>query len=76
MNERASLMVNRLKSLYHADRFKFDFNICMSISGNENKKLRQMIIQIVTGKLIPIAKCGIGYVSNCLKAYYETPQLF
>tara|TARA_R110000868_G_scaffold239674_1_gene494144 strand:- start:1021 stop:1251 length:231 start_codon:yes stop_codon:yes gene_type:complete len=76
MIEQAQTMIINLKSLYHADRFHFDFNIAMNIAGPSKKTLRQNIAYIITGQKIPHSKCGIYAICDMLKAHYEQPSLF
>lgn len=38
------------------------FIICRDYSGNYNKKIRQEIMQKLTGEKIPVAKCGVNTI--------------
>lgn len=68
--------INTLKECYSSDRFQFEFNCSMFLAGDSNKKLRQSIIQELTGEILPVSKCGLHKVSDILKASFEQLQLF
>jgi hypothetical protein len=76
--DKAKHLIETLRRQYTADRFTFDLSIAMYISGDSNKRLRQEIMQILTGEQKPraLSKCGMYAVSDMLKAHYEQMKLF
>ncbi len=43
------------------------FYCCNYLSGDSNKKLRQAIMQELTGQKIPVAKCGMNAILDEIK---------
>ncbi len=74
--EKALTTIEKLKAYYNADRFHFDMNLSMFLSGPSNKRLRQEIMFILTGEKVPASKCGIHAISDKLKASMEQFSLF
>lgn len=77
MREKAIKTIEQLKTQYSADRFTFDMNIAMYLSGPSNKELRRSIYEILTNtERPPISKCGMYAISDLLKAKFEQFTLF
>lgn len=74
----AKELITQLRDQYNSDRYQFDMNISMYLSGDSKKRLRQETVQELTGELKPppISKCGLFAVTNLLKAHYEQFKLF
>ena len=41
------------------------------LSGNNNKKTRQKLIQLLTGNKLPLAKCGITTIRKIFYDHYK-----
>lgn len=74
----AKEFIEQLRDQYNSDRYRFDMNIAMYLSGDTKKRLRQEIVQELKGELKPppVSKCGLYVVADLLKAYYEQLKLF
>lgn len=74
----AKQLIEQLRPQYNADRYKFDMQISMYLSGDSKKRLRQEIVQELKGELKPrpVKDCGLYAVADLLKAYYEQLKLF
>lgn len=71
-------LIEQLRPYYDANRFRFELYISMYIAGDSKRRLRQELIQELTGELKPrpISKCGMYAVADLLKAHYEQLKLF
>lgn len=72
----ALTLINQLKEYYNSDRFHFDMNISMFLSGPHNKGLRVEVMQAITGQKLPATKCGLHAVSDALKNSFEQLTMF
>jgi len=69
-------IINELQKAFVNDHFKFAFTVSMYLAGDHNRRVRQAIIQIVTGEKKPANKCGIHAVEIALNAKFTQHELF
>ena len=72
---RSQKLIDQLREVYTGNRFHFDFEVAMRISGDRNKELRREIVQELTGETRPLSKCGMYAVSDLLKNNFDQLKL-
>jgi len=60
---------NIIKNL--VTQYKSYSNAYYGLSGNYNKHLRQQVVKELTGKKLPLVRCGVGAINSLLMAYYK-----
>jgi hypothetical protein len=68
--------IQLLQKSYNDEPRSFDFYASMIIAGDQNKRLRQDIVKVLTGEVKPVSKCGIYAVIDHLKANFQQSKLF
>jgi len=56
-------------NLFNPEKRERDFYVYNYLSGNANKKVRQEIIQKITGTKYPVAQCGINRLIELVDEY-------
>lgn len=56
-------------NLFSPEKRERDFYVYNYLSGNANRKLRQEIIQKITGTKYPVAQCGISRIIELVDEY-------
>lgn len=54
----------------------FDMQVTNYTAGDANKKLRQAIMYVLTGEILPATKCSLFAVSNKVHAHHNQITLF
>ena len=68
MQKSAKIAIDYLMPLNENDA---RFYCCQYLAGDSNKKLRQAIMQELTGQKIPVDKCGINAILDEIKKRKE-----
>lgn len=72
----AEQVIEKLREQYEKDDFHFTLFCAQWIAGDQNKQLRQDIMEKLTGEQIPKSKCGLIAVEKQLAATFKQYQLF
>jgi hypothetical protein len=73
----ANLVISQLKdSALNKTPLAFEMDCTMLLSGDHNKKLRQAIAYVITGKVLQFAECSFSYVYDFIKSNHLQTSLF
>lgn len=76
MQKAATFLIDSLKEIYNGNRFEFEMQVTVYVSGESKKELRREIILLATGKKQPLTKCSVLNVAEALKNKFDQPSLF
>lgn len=70
-NTNFTLIINNYSALSHTDKVNFIY----SLAGPAKKKFRQEFMQFLTGKKLPLTKCGIHTLEQQINIYINNQNL-
>ena len=68
--------LTELKELHDNDPHTFEFTNTMYFTGDHNKRKRQVFMYHLTGKVMPVSKCGLYAITQQLTVHFNQQTLF